>query len=751
VLLSSSIEPFAQVAKLFAADGETNDYYGTSVSISGDTMVVGSPYAVINGNAATGAAYVYTVAGSNVTLDGKLTASDGTGSDFFGFSVSISGNTIAVGAYGCRINYNFEQGAAYVYTEPAGGWTTMTQTAKLTAFDGTASAQFGSSISVSGNTIAVGAPYALVGTGSVQSGAAYVYTKPANGWATTSVCSKLVASDGATNDQLGSKIGISGNTVVATAAAAAVNSNADQGAAYVYTQPAGGWANMTQTAKLVAYDGAAGDYFGWFGAISGNTIAVGSPYATVSGDTDAGAAYVFTESGSSWANTPTVQKLTAAAPLAGTKFGVSTFVSGSTMMIGADWEAENGTYRQGAAYLFTDSASGWAQTVKFTAADGAAGDNLGWSVAISGDTVIASAARTTIAGNLNQGATYVFMASFATLSGGELTISGTDGSDTLTLTQSGTYLDVALNNIPAAPVLLSGVTSVLVEGSAGNDTITIGTGWPVSTVQGGQGIDALVIAGGDNVTFTDPVAGDSSAGLIVQGTGTVTVAAQNTPGAASLNYALGTVTVAAGAELALARSDSLTDQTVFDASNLSVAGTLDIANNTLLANETNVPVSQIAAWVQAGSIMSSLVTGPNSQASRAVGYGDWNEDPLSVVAGDVEAKYVPVGDTNLDGKVDIADIGRAINNLGLSPGYYGGDILNQGLVNLTDISAVVNDLGGSLSASGNGGAGANAAVSASGAAAVAIPATPPIEPTAPWFSQTPIQADWLAAEISDFC
>ena len=129
-------------------------------------------------------------------------------------------------------------------------------------------------------------------------------------------------------------------------------------------------------------------------------------------------------------------------------------------------------------------------------------------------------------------------------------------------------------------------------------------------------------------------------------------------------------------------------------------GQIDITNNGLLLNETNNPLSQVTAWIQNQSITSSLVNGPNSQASRAIGYGDSSQDPLIVPAGDVEVKYVPFGDTNLDGVVDITDLTRAINNLGLSPGYYGGDVANQGMVNITDIADIINDLGATLNANG---------------------------------------------------
>ena len=94
---------------------------------------------------------------ANMTQTAKLTASDGAAGDYFGYSVSISGNTVVVGA-SATVGTNSYQGAAYVFTEPGSGWANMTQTAKLTASDGAAGDDFGNSVSISGNTVVVGAP-----------------------------------------------------------------------------------------------------------------------------------------------------------------------------------------------------------------------------------------------------------------------------------------------------------------------------------------------------------------------------------------------------------------------------------------------------------------------------------------------------------------------------------------------------------------------------------------------------------------
>ncbi|MGA2259786.1 MAG: IPT/TIG domain-containing protein, partial [Thermoguttaceae bacterium] len=336
-----------------------------------------------------------------MTETAKLTASDGAAGDTFGYSVSIGGNTVVVGARYAMVGSNSQQGTAYVFTEPSSGWANMTQTAKLTASDGAANNLFGYSVSISGNTVVVGANGA---------GAAYVFTEPAAGWKNMAQTAKLTASDGT---GIGWSVSISGNMVVTGARGATVGGNKNQGAAYVFTEPASGWKNMAQTAKLTASDGAANTVFGWSVSISGNTVVAGAPEATVNGNGNQGAAYVFTEPASGWAGNMTqTAKLTASDGAANNLFGDSVSISGNTVVVGAlGGIVMAGSNRQGAAYVFTEPASGWTnmtQTAKFAASDGAADDQFGDSVSISGNTVLVGANAATVGGNSDQGAAYVF-------------------------------------------------------------------------------------------------------------------------------------------------------------------------------------------------------------------------------------------------------------------------------------------------------------------------------------------------------
>jgi hypothetical protein len=221
------------------------------------------------------------------------------------------------------------------------------------------------------------------------------------------------------------------------------------------------------------------------------------------------------------------------------------------------------------------------------------------------------------------------------------------------------------------------------------------------TISGGtlSNSGTLQVDGGSTLVVAEAITGAGSATIGTNGTPAVLQLAQGSPGTTS---SLASLTINTG-------------------------GTLDITNNTLVASETNVSLSEVTTWVQnaaAGpSIVSSLVTGPHAIASRAIGYGDSTADPRTVPAGDVEVKYVPIGDTNLDGIVNYVDLTTAINDMGRAAGYSGGDILNRGEVNIFDVSAIINDMGATLNASGDS---ADAVTAAGGATVTAATAGVPV-------------------------
>ena len=241
--------------------------------------------------------------------DARLVASDGKAGDAFGFSVAVSGETVVVGAFGDDVGANPEQGSAYVFVRPAGGWAgALAENARLIASDGVAFDDFGISVAVSGDTVVVGALFGNVGDDSGQ-GSAYVFVKPSGGWAgLRTQDAKLTASDGTLVDFFGDSVAVSGDTVVVNATFGDVGQNREQGSAYVFVKPAGGWAGQLQeNAKLVASDGTTGDLvfttFDESVAVSGDTVVVGAAGDDVGTNTDQGSAYVFVKPVGGWAGT----------------------------------------------------------------------------------------------------------------------------------------------------------------------------------------------------------------------------------------------------------------------------------------------------------------------------------------------------------------------------------------------------------------------------------------------------------------
>jgi hypothetical protein len=217
---------------------------------------------------------------------------------------------------------------------------------------------------------------------------------------------KVTASDGAANSYFGSAAALNGSTALI----GADGDNSFQGAAYLFAKSNGSW---SEGQKLTASDGLAGDEFGYRVALADNTLLVGAFTATVGGVVSQGAAYVFTESNSTWNES---QKLTASDGGLFDNFGASVALDGSTLVVGANGATVGSNPAQGAVYVFTESNGTWTQTQKLTANDGAAYDNFALSVALKGSTILVGSPRAAIGGNAGQGALYVFTESNGTWS-----------------------------------------------------------------------------------------------------------------------------------------------------------------------------------------------------------------------------------------------------------------------------------------------------------------------------------------------
>jgi hypothetical protein len=383
----ASIHVLTQQAELTATDEQQYSSLGSSVAISGETIVVGAPGIDSNGYVVPGAAYVYVrPAGGgwkNMTQVAELTASDGgSGPEYaFGSSVAINGNTIVVGS---------DFGEAYIYVEPAGGWTNMTETARLQNTN--ANSCFCGQVAIQGDTILVGSP-----DDSINAGSVFLFLKPVSGWQTTATPNaQLNESQPSLEDQFGGTVAIDGNTIVSQGIVGSQNLRG----VFVFTEPNGGWkGKLTPTAILTSTNPLA---FYIPVAVSGDTVISGipSPYQ----QTPFVDVWVKPQTG--WANMTETAELQDGQP--DDNFGDEVAISDNLILT----SAPNGTFGvgQGVAYAFVKPAAGWKSTSKpnaaLTSSNGTRGDELGDSLAISGNTAVVGAPNGP-KGSAN-GAAYVF-------------------------------------------------------------------------------------------------------------------------------------------------------------------------------------------------------------------------------------------------------------------------------------------------------------------------------------------------------
>ena len=341
--------------------------------------------------------------GADITSNDKtlsyqgLFAFDSTGRELSATFSKVSDTTLA-------INIDDKDAVYPITIDP------YVQEQKLTADDGAAGDKFGTPLSMSadGTRVIIGAIFDAVGANADQ-GSAYIFTKSGSTWIQEQ---QLTADDGEAGDAFGGSVAMSsdGTRVVVGAYSDDVGSNADQGSAYVFYRSGTTW---TQEQKLTADNGVAGDYFGTATSISsdGSRVIVGAFLAASYN----GSAYVFTRSGTTWAQE---QELTADDGGAGDIFGIATTMSadGSRVVVGSYLSTVGSNYGQGAAYVFSRSGTSWTQEQKLTADDGHANDQFGLALSMSTDAsrVIIGANLADINAHADQGAAYVFTRSGTT-------------------------------------------------------------------------------------------------------------------------------------------------------------------------------------------------------------------------------------------------------------------------------------------------------------------------------------------------
>ena len=392
-----------QLPKLTASDAEEEDSFGVSVSISGDYAIVGAHMEDTASDRA-GAAYIFYRNQGSTDIWGevtKITAFDAEAVDYFGRSVSISGDYAIVGAPGDD-TWGDSAGAAYILDRNL-GWG---QLAKLTASDADSWDEFGDSVSISGD-------YAIVGAyveGGDWTGAAYIFYRNQGSTDNWGEVTKLTASDAQPFSSFGESVSISGDYAIVGACYDDAGGISDAGAAYIYYRHQGGTNSWGEVTRLTSSSAEMYGNFGSSVSISGDYAIVGASGEDPEGVSDAGVAYIFYRNQGGTDNWGEVTKLTASYAQPVDYFGDSVSISGDYAIVGAYTEDTWGD-SAGAAYLFYRNEGGtdnWSQISKFTASDAEAGDWFGKSVSISGYYAIIGASREDPEGVSDAGAAYLF-------------------------------------------------------------------------------------------------------------------------------------------------------------------------------------------------------------------------------------------------------------------------------------------------------------------------------------------------------
>jgi hypothetical protein len=353
-----------------ASDGAIGDQFGFCASISGNYAVIGAPFDNVGANVNQGSAYVFFRNGSVWSQQAKLVASDGAGNDLFGYSVSISGSYVIVGAYQDNTP-TVDAGSAYVFLRTG---TTWAEQAKLTASNAAMDDHFGFSVSINGSYAVVGAKDDDIGA-DVDEGSAYFFHRIGTVWTEED---NVIAPFGAAGDFFGFSVAISGDFALVGANEDDVGTSLNQGSVHVYSRNGTNWEYHAALNYPFSTDDA---HFGEAVALDGNYAVIGTPFATSYAGS---AAYIFIRSGTVWSQ----QAILVANPIVFSApvnlFGISVAIDGDYVLIGATEVDIGANNHQGAAYLFKRDGADWLFVRKIEDSGGGPEHLMGRSAAVSG-------------------------------------------------------------------------------------------------------------------------------------------------------------------------------------------------------------------------------------------------------------------------------------------------------------------------------------------------------------------------------
>lgn len=395
----TSAQTWNQAIKLTASDRTSEDFFGYAIAIYGDYAIIGAPYDdkdALSQNSLTnsGSAYIFKNNSGNWSQIQKITADDRAEWDMFGYSVSMFGDYAIVGAEGT----NTGAGSVYVFKNESGTWT---QIQKLNASDGSSQDYFGHSVSIYADHIIVGAvgdSEDLNGSSYMKhAGSAYIFRNSSDTW---TQLQKISPSDRNEEDRFGGSVAINRDYAIIGSLADDEDSNGNNyapnaGSAYIYKLDNGTW---NQSQKITADDREGSDLFGSAVALSEDFIIVGAHREDHDSEGnnylgDAGSVYIYKNESDTWTQ---AQKITAIDRDSPDFFGYSISIFGDYILVGAyeedeDILGENNLASAGSAYLFKNESGTWNQVQKITASDRGESDLFAYAVAIYGDYAIIGA------------------------------------------------------------------------------------------------------------------------------------------------------------------------------------------------------------------------------------------------------------------------------------------------------------------------------------------------------------------------
>jgi hypothetical protein len=382
--------------KLVADDGDAEDHFGETISLVGDTVIIGAPGEKNGSGIKVGAAYVFKKGENGWSQQAKLTHRDNnTEQDAFASAVAFDGDTLVVGNPVDKDPYGAGAGSAFVYQRDGDSWKRIT---KLLTEEPGKYNMFGFSVAIDGDTILVGAIADQEPNGR-ESGSAYVFKRDQATW---NQQTKLVPDDGDKDDKFGHTVSLSGETALIGAKTDEDPNGHRSGAAYVFERQGTEWQQLD---KLAPREGNQRALFGDSVAIAGDTVLVGASTEKDPNGAQAGSAYTFQRDDDTWHQEA---KLAPDDVDKGDRFGKAVALNENLALVGVYSDDDPNGTNSGSAYLFQRKEGDWHYQEKLVPGDGDAENYFGKSVALSENVAIVGADSDEGPKRENVGSVYVF-------------------------------------------------------------------------------------------------------------------------------------------------------------------------------------------------------------------------------------------------------------------------------------------------------------------------------------------------------